>query len=77
VLLGEEHDLTVPRYVLGSTPDDVIDRPTRDRLIAQIDRRREQRRNRAKALGAQLFREPARPFAHRLKSGFESARRSA
>ncbi len=76
-LLGEEHDLTVFESALDRTPAAVVDPADRDELLAVLDRRRDQRRRQAQAIGSRLFRESAVTFGRRLKAAFEGTRHSA
>jgi CHAD domain-containing protein len=75
-LLGEEHDLTVFEAALGQAPPAVIAAADRDKLLTLAHRRRDQRREQAKTIGARLFRESAAAFERRLKAAFEQTRHS-
>lgn len=65
--LGDDHDLSVLRERISSNAD-AFEAADRDALVAVLDRRRKQLQDRAFKLGARIFEEKPRRFAHRIGS---------
>jgi CHAD domain-containing protein len=65
-LLGDDHDLAVPRETLLKSPDDFGDAAALEPLIALIDARRVELQREAKPLGKRLYAEKPKALEKRL-----------
>jgi len=65
--LGKNHDLAVLRDKVMESEDEALNDATREALIALIDRRRAELRDRAFLLGQRIYEETPKVFAARLR----------
>ena len=69
-LLGDHHDLSVLRDYVEVHPHHFEDMPTRDALLAVIDRRRKQLARRALKLGRDVYKRPPKRFVVQVERGW-------
>ena len=69
-LLGDHHDLSVLRDYVEVHPHHFEDAPTRDGLLAVIDRRRKELARRALKLGGVVYKRPPKRFVAKVERGW-------
>lgn len=69
-LLGDHHDLSVLRDYVDVHPHHFEAAPTRDALLAVIDRRRNELARRALKLGRRVYKRPPKRFVAKVKRGW-------
>ena len=69
-LLGDHHDLSVLRVYVEVHPHHFEDAPTRDALLAVIDRRSDTLRGRALKLGRSVYKRSPKRFAEQVGRGW-------
>ena len=69
-LLGDHHDLSVLRDYVEVHPHHFEDLPTRDVLLAVIDRRRKRLARRALKLGRDVYKRPPKRFVAQVERGW-------
>jgi CHAD domain-containing protein len=72
-LIGEANDLSELRIALGEDPNLEPEGSERDRLLALVDRRREELRESTRPLGQRIYREKPGEFVARVRDSWEAA----